>query len=85
MRIQILILGFKGLSSVSSRGCLDAPAILPTRRSFRNKKIQPNPVDTETEGPIESVRIERVEFRENVQAFPKDKTEKLSVITRCSY
>ena len=62
MRIQILILGFKGLSSVSSRGCLDAPAILPTRRNFRNKKIQSKLVNTETEGAIESARIERVEF-----------------------
>ena len=85
MRIEILILGFKGLSSVFSRGCVDAPAILPTRSSFRNKKNQSNPVKAETEGAIKSVRIRRVEFRENVRTFPRDKAKKLSVITGCPY
>ena len=40
---------------------------------------------TDTEGGIESVRIKRVEFRENIKAlFPQGQT-KLSVIVRCPY
>ena len=35
--------------------------------------VQSIPVNTDTEGTIESVRIKRVEFRENVRAFPRDK------------
>ena len=31
--------------------------------------LQSNPVNTDTEGAMESVRIKRVEFRENVRAF----------------
>ena len=33
---------------------------------------------------LTGVRIKRVEFRENVRAFPRDKAKKLSVITRWS-
>ena len=47
--------------------------------------IQLNLVNTDTEGPIESVRIKRVEFRENVKAFFPQGQSKLSVIMRCLY
>ena len=41
------------------------------RRGIR--KVQSNPVNTEIEGPIKSFHIKRVEFRENVLSFPRDK------------
>ena len=45
--------------------------------------MQWNPVNTDTEGAIESVRIMWVEFRENVRAFFPQGQSKLSVIMRC--
>ena len=42
--------------------------------------IQSNLVNTDTEGDIESVRVNRVEFRENVGAFFPQGQNKLSVI-----
>ena len=47
--------------------------------------IQLNLVNTDAEGPIESVRIKRVEFRENVWAFFPQGQSKLSVIMRCLF
>ena len=47
--------------------------------------IQLNLVNTETEGPIESVHIKRIEFRENVWAFFSQGQSKLSLIMRCPY
>ena len=47
--------------------------------------IQSNLVNTDTEGDIESVRVNRVEFRENVGAFFPQGQSKLSVIMRCLY
>ena len=47
--------------------------------------IQLNLVNTDTEGPIESVRIKRVEFRENVKAFFPQGQSKLSATTKCPY
>ena len=43
------------------------------------------PVNTDTEGAIESVRIKRVEFRKTTRAsFPQGQG-KLSVIKRCPH
>ena len=47
--------------------------------------IQSNLVNTDTEGDIESVRVNRVEFRENVGAFFPQGQNKLSVIMMCLY
>ena len=47
--------------------------------------LQSNPVNTDTEGAMESVRFKRVEFRENVRAFFPQGQSKLSVIMRCRY
>ena len=43
------------------------------RHFYTLLQYSPNHVNTDTEGPMESVRIKRVEFRENVGAFSKDK------------
>ena len=43
------------------------------------------PVNTDTEGAIESVRIKRVELRVNVRAFFTKGQSKLSVIMSCPY
>ena len=47
--------------------------------------IQSNLVNSDTEGDIESVRVNRVEFRENVGAFFPQGQNKLSVIMMCLY
>ena len=46
---------------------------------------QSHPVDTDTEGTIESVRINRVEFKENVRAGYGTRPVDLSVVTKCPY
>ena len=51
------------------------------RRDIR--KVQSNPVNTDIEGVIESVRIKRVGFRENVRAFFPQGQSKLSLIMGC--
>ena len=51
-------------------------------RSVANQNNQPN---TDTEQATESVRIKRVEFRENVRAFFPQGQSKLSVIMKCPY
>ena len=57
------------------------PALRMRRCSF---SCTVNPGNTDTEGDIESVRIKRVEFRENVSAFFPQGQSKLSVIM-CLY
>ena len=47
--------------------------------------IQSNLVNTDTEGDIESVRVNGVEFRENVGAFFPQGQNKLSVIMMSLY
>ena len=47
--------------------------------------IQSNLVNTDTEGDIESVRVNRVEFRENVGVFFPQGQNKLSVIMMSLY
>ena len=55
------------------------------------KALQSNLVNTDTEGVIESARInggvsiKRVEFRDNVMAFLPHGQRKLSVIMKCPY
>ena len=39
------------------------------RWAVNRNLIRSNPVNTDTEGPLKSVRIKRVELRENVRAF----------------
>jgi len=46
--------------------------------------VQSHPVNTDTEGAIESVRIKQVEFIENVRAFFPQGQSKLSIIM-CLY
>jgi len=46
---------------------------------------QSNPINTDTEGAIESVRIKCIEFKENVRAFFPQGRSKLSIIIRCPY
>ena len=48
-------------------------------------KLLSNPVNTGTEGAMESVCIKRVEFRGNVRAFFLQGQSKLSMIMRCPY
>ena len=59
------------------------------RHSFKTWKVsihlQPNHFNTDSKGAIKSVRIKRVEFRENIRAFVPQGQEKLSAITRCPY
>ena len=43
------------------------------RHFYTLLQYSPNPVDKDTVGTMESVRIKRVKFRENVRAFPRDK------------
>ena len=43
------------------------------RHFYTLLQYSPNPVNKDTVGTMESVRIKRVEFRENVRAFPRDK------------
>ena len=47
------------------------------------KELQSNSVNTDTKGAIESVRIKRFEFRENLRAFFSQGQGKLAVIMRC--
>ena len=49
------------------------------------EEIQSKPVKMDTEGAMESVRIKRVEFRENARAFFSQRQSKLSVIMRGPY
>ena len=57
--------------------------------SFKTWKVsihlQPNHFTTDSEGAIKSVRIKRVEFRENIRAYVRQGQSKLSAITRCPY
>ena len=63
--------------------CID---VLPSNRSRETRfpsnslrhfytllQYSPNPVNKDAEGTMESVRIKRVELRENVRVFPRDK------------
>ena len=60
--------------------------LIYTRRTeYLKWMIQSNLVDTDTEGDIESVRVNRVEFRENVGAFFLQGQNKLSVIMMSLY
>ena len=47
--------------------------------------VQSNPVNSDTEGVIESDRVKRVEFRGNVSAFFTRRKGKISVTMRCLY
>ena len=57
------------------------PSAPPNLESLNSQ----TPVGTGTEGAIESVRIKRVEFRENVMAFFSKGQSRLSIITSCPY
>ena len=60
--------------------------LIYTRRTeYLKWMILSNLVNTDTEGDIESVRINRVEFRENVGAFFPQGQNKLSVIMMSLY
>ena len=60
--------------------------LIYTRRTeYLKWMIQSNLVNTYTEGDIESVRVNRVEFRENVGAFFPQGQNKLSVIMMSLY
>ena len=60
--------------------------LIYTRRiEYLKWMIQSNLVNTDTEGDIESVRVNRVEFRENVGAFFPQGQNKLSVIMMSLY
>ena len=60
--------------------------LIYTRRTeYLKWMIQSNPVNTDTEGDIESVRVDRVEFTENVGAFFPQGQNKLSVIMMSLY
>ena len=60
--------------------------LIYTRRTeYLKWMIQSNLVNTDTEGDIESVRVNRVEFRENVGAFFSQGQNKLSVIMMSLY
>ena len=60
--------------------------LIYTRRTeYLKWMIQSNLVNTDTEGDIESVRVNRVEFRENVGAFFPQGQNKLSVIMMSLY
>jgi len=58
-----------------------------TSFDYIENEIQSNPVNTDIEGAIESVRIERVEFGENVRAFFPQGQRKLSgvMMRPCPY
>ena len=47
--------------------------------------VQSNPVNSDTEGVIESVLVKRVKFRGNVSAFFTRRKGKISVTIRCPY
>ena len=60
--------------------------LIYTRRTeYLKWMIQSNLVNTDTEGDIESVRVNRVEFRENVGAFFPQGQNKLSIIMMSLY
>ena len=60
--------------------------LIYTRRTeYLKWMIRSNLVNTDTEGDIESVRVNRVEFRENVGAFFPQGQNKLSVIMMSLY
>ena len=44
-----------------------------------------SPVNTDTEGAVESIRIKLIELRVNVRAFFSKGQRKLSLIMRCPY
>ena len=47
--------------------------------------VQSNPLNSDTEGVIESVRVKQVEFRGNVSDFFTWRKGKISVTIRCPY
>ena len=71
-------------------GLLEGGGYLRGGREGHNRGfiIQSHPVNTDANGPTESVRgvrIKRVKFRENVRAYVPQEQGKLSVLTRCPY